>query len=435
MAVPTLTPKSTTSAIALPTGSDPGRVQDASLPFGIYSDSDLGSYSQHFCTGAADQVAYTYKKLGGDVLDVELTTGSVYAAYEEAVLEYSYILNIHQAKNSLSDLLGASTGSFNSKGSLSGSALSEYTGSNGVALKFPRFEFSYARRVGQGVSTEAGFGGDVPIYSASFSAVTGTQDYDLQNIISASAAGTDSAADTTSPYYGKVGNKKINVTKVYYKTPQAMWRFYGYYGGINTVGNLASYGQWTDDTTFEIVPAWQNKSQAMAFEDAIYTRNSHYSYEIKNNKLRIFPDITSVSPNKYWIEFYVDSDPWTGDSDKDTGTNGINNMNSLPFENIPFDNINSIGKQWIRRFSLSLCKEMLGNIRNKFTTIPIPGDSVTLNGADLLRQGKEEQEKLREELKSVLDETTYMKLMQEDATLTDAVNKIQERIPLRVFVG
>ena len=58
---------------------------------------------------------------------------------------------------------------------------------------------------------------------------------------------------------GKVGTKRINITKVYYKTPQAMWRFYGYYGGLNTVGNLSSYGQWTDDSTFEVIPPWQNK--------------------------------------------------------------------------------------------------------------------------------------------------------------------------------
>ena len=64
-----------------------------------------------------------------------------------------------------------------------------------------------------------------------------------------------------------------------------MWRFYGYYGGLNTVGNLANYGQFADDSTFEVIPPWHNKLQAMAYEDAIYTRNSHYSYEIKNNKL------------------------------------------------------------------------------------------------------------------------------------------------------
>jgi len=97
---------------------------------------------------------------------------------------------------------------------------------------------------------------------------------------------------------------------VFYKTPHAMWRFYGYYGGLNTVGNLSYYGQYADDSTFEVIPVWQNKAQAMAFEDAIWTRTSHFSYEIKNNQLRIFPNPTSVGPSKMWVEFSVKSSAW-----------------------------------------------------------------------------------------------------------------------------
>ena len=243
-----------------------------------------------------------------------------------------------------------------------------------MALAFPKFKFEYARRVAHGYATEAGFGGVTPIYSASFTTSNDKQDYDLQTIISSSAT------ESGQLYSGKIKDARINVTKVYYKTPQAMWRFYGYYGGLNTVGDLASYGQYADDSTFQLIPPWQNKAQAMAFEDAIWTRNSHYSYEIKNNRLRIFPKTVSVSPKKMWVEFFIDDgNPWIDNSGVDNGVNGINNINSLPFENTPYQKINSIGKQWIRRFALSLCKEMLGNIRSKFGAIPIPGDSVTLD--------------------------------------------------------
>ena len=434
MAVPTLSPVSQTSAVTLPSGSTASDVENnTSLPLGLYSDSDTPSalFSQYFCSGAADQVSYTYKKLGGDVLDIELTSGSIFAAYEEAVLEYSYILNLHQAKNALSDVLGAATGTFDHEGQLQSD--SELAGQN-VNLKYPRFEFAYARRVGYGVSTEIGFGGEVTIYSASFTGSLGTQDFDLQQILSSSAA-----SDSSLPFYGKVEGKRINITKVYYKTPSSMWRFYGYYGGLNTVGNLASYGQWADDTTWELIPAWQNKAQAMAFEDAIYTRNSHYSYEIKNNRLRVYPDMTTGGPTQYWVNFFVDPDPWdSGDVEGrggGAGVDGINNLNTLPFENLPYDNINAIGKQWVRRFALALSKETLGNIRSKFASIPIPGDSVTLDGPALLSQAQAEQEKLKENLKTTLGELTYSKLMVEDATMMDAVNNIQKRIPLKVFVG
>jgi hypothetical protein len=414
MATPTLTPVSQTSAVILPSASTPAEAAAAAFPFEIYTDD------QYFLTGAADQVAYTYAKLGGDVLDIELTKEQVFSAYQEAVLEYSYILNVHQVKNSIGDLLGAKTGSFDEEGQLQ-----DTTDLEDVALKFPKFKFEYARRVAHGYATEAGFGGVTPIYSASFNTTASVQDYDLQDIIS-----------NSSDFTGVVGDKRVNISKVYYKTPSAMWRFYGYYGGLNTVGDLASYGQYSDDSTFQLVPVWQNKAQAMAFEDAIYTRNSHYSYEIKDNKLRIFPETVSSGPIKMWVEFFVDTDtPWKEDTDVDNGVNGINNMNTVPFENIPYQSINSIGKQWIRRFALALAKEILGNIRSKIATIPIPGAQTTLNGAALLSQATTEQKELREELKKTLDELTYAKVAEGDGVLTKAINEIQQKIPMTVYVG
>ena len=252
----------------------------------------------------------------------------------------------------------------------------------------------------------------------------------MQKIVS-SSADTDSDLE----YYGKVGNKKILIKKVYYKTPHSMWRFYGYYGGLNTVGNLHQYGQFADDSNFELVPAWHNKMQAMGFEDNLWTRTSHFSYEVKNNNLRLFPEVTDTHPTKMWIEFAVQSDAWEEDSDRLAGTEGINNMNTLPFANIRFVHINAIGKQWIRRFALALTKEMLGQVRGKFSTIPIPGESVTLNAAELISQAKEEQSKLREELKITLDDMTYAKLAETEASIMDNSNKVQSTVPAGIFVG
>ena len=431
---PTLTPASTTSAIRLPATGNINNVA-AVVPFGIYTGSS------DFISGAASQVAYTYKKLGGDVVDIELSSSNVYAAYEESVLEYSYIVNIHQAKNVLGNVLGDTTGTFDHRGMLKTGPLSSSlaTGSvidnehvhakAGISLKYPKFEFSYENRFANAASAEIGIGGQKHEYSASFDTTSGEQDYDLQTIVSSSAL------TSSYPHFDKVGNKKIKITQVYYKTPHAMWRFYGYYGGLNTVGNLQQYGQWSDDSQFQVIPVWQNKLQAHGFEDAIYTRTSHFSYEIKNNKLRIYPQTTSVSPTKMWIRFTVEEDAWSEDTDRSVGIDGINNMNTMPFGNLPYESINSIGKQWIRRFALSLTKEMLGQVRGKFGTIPIPGESVTLNGTDLITQAKEEQDKLREELKTTLDEMTYAKLAETDATIAESVNKVQERIPLPVFVG
>ena len=142
MAVPTLTPASTLSAVVLPSAGNLGDVASA-LPFGIYSNSAA------FISGAADQVAYVYKKLGGDVLDIELTTGNVYAAYEEAVLEYSYLVNLHQAVNALPSMLGKSTGSFDQDGEITNSL-----SSSNVALKYPKYSLDFARNFGKAYALE-----------------------------------------------------------------------------------------------------------------------------------------------------------------------------------------------------------------------------------------------------------------------------------------
>jgi len=437
MSTRNLSPTSVTSSVVLPAsgtfiGQGAGGTEVKSgVVFGVYTGS------VDFITGAQDQVAYVYKKLGGSVLDVEITEDQVYAAYEEAVLEYSYILNLHQAKNSLSDLLGSETGSFDSKGEYKAGEISSSLGhgpygGNNVGTKYPNITFAYERKMAQAVSNEVNLNGYETVYSASFNTTASVQDYDLQSIISEKAS-----TDTGLAYYNKVGNNRLLIRKVFYKTPNAMWRFFGYYGGLNTVGNLQNYGQWADDSQFQIVPVWQNKMQAMAFKDAIYTRNSQYSFELKNNKLRIFPEPQQVSPPKMWVEFVIanEQEPWEENANRLNNVGGVNNMNTLPYKNILYEKINSMGKQWIRRFTLSLCKEMLGQVRSKFGTIPIPGNNLSLNGDSLITQAKAEQQALRDELKSTLEELTYTKLAADDAAKVDSVVKVQERMPLPIFQG
>jgi hypothetical protein len=430
MAIPNFSPVSQMSKIILPPTGNTENVSNTTLPFGVYVSQEYWDENQinAYKTGSVEQVAFTYKKLGGDVLDIELVETQIHAAYEEACLEYSYIINIHQAKNSLPFLLGQQTGSFNSDGQLTGSNAQDLAN---ASLAFPKMQFAYAKNLSLAVNTLVGVNGDEPVYSASFDITPGSQDYDLQKIVSSSAALNG----------WKVDGKRINILKVYYKTAAASWNFYGYFGGLNVVGNLSTYGQYADDSTFEVIPAWQNKLQAMAYKDAIKTRVSHWSYQLRNNILRLFPVPNSSSPLKFWFDFTVESNAWqqttlSGSIDNaSTNIGGINNMNTLPFQNLPYDKINSIGKQWIRRFALATAKEMLGHVRSKFDKVPIPGDSVTLNGDKLLTEGKEEKEKLREELRTQLAEMIYTKLGEDSAKIMEDASKTQQYIPNLIYVG
>jgi hypothetical protein len=289
-------------------------------------------------------------------------------------------------------------------------------------------KFEYSRRFGQAMSFDAGMGGTTPEYSASFDIIENIQDYDLQAIVKSSAE-----ADSSLPYASIDTSKRIIINRVFYRTPRSMWRFYGYYGGLNVVGNLATYGQYADDSTFELVPVWQNKLQAMNFEDMIYTRTSQFSYEIRDNKIRIFPIPVTGEIQKMWFTFQLVDDAWTVDETKKDGVDGINNLNTVPFANIPYENINSIGKQWIRRFALALSKETLGQIRGKFGTIPIPGENLTLNANELLSQAKDEQNALRDELKAVLDEMVYAALAERDAGMANNITTLKQSAPLPIY--
>jgi hypothetical protein len=366
-APPTLTPIQQTSPYVLKSTGSYDLVTTASVPFGIYVQGPLSSSS--WISGAVDQVALTYKMLGGDVLDIELTENNVYTAYEMATLEYSTIVNNHQASNVLSDFLGATTGTFDHLGNLQSGELSSSLSGTHIALKFP---------------------------------------------------------------------KRIAIRRVYYRSPNTMWRFYGYYGGLNVVGNLYTYGQYSDESTFEVVPAWQNKLQSMAYETNLYTRASHYAYEIFDNRIRIYPPPSQPgtgSPTKMWFTFTVPSDAWESDDTRKSGNDGINNYNTLPFGNIPYDNINSMGKQWIRKYALALTKGMLAQVRGKFGAIPIPGESVTLNASDLASQSESEKTSLITELIEMLDKMTYEALMESDANMTENSSRIQVNVPMGVYIG
>ena len=416
MPIPALSPKSTVSTSVLPITGTVSSVA-AELPFSVYSTDAA------FLSGASDQVAYVFKKLGGDVLDIEIKAGNVYTAYQEAVLEYSYLINSHQAKNVLSDMLGATTGTFDEDG--------ELTSGSDASKDFPNFGFGYARRVAEGISTEAGVGGFQTHYSASFQLNKNQQEYNLQSIVQ------NSSSVSSVDFYNKVNNKKVLIREIYYKSPKAMWQFFGYYGGLNVVGNLSTYGQYADDSTYEVIPTWQNRLQAMAYEDNVNVRFSHYSYELQNNYLKVFPPPGDWVGNNdiIWFTFTIEEDANAVDSTRLRGVKGVNNMNTLPFANLPYENINSVGKQWIRRFALALCKEILGQVRSKFATIPIPNDSVTLNGPDLISQARDEQDKLKTELKELLDALTYGALAAGDADIVDATSKVFQQVPNPIFIG
>jgi hypothetical protein len=417
--MPSLYPTSSTSSLVLPATASSSEVDTATypLPFGIYTSSE-------FKEGCADQVAYVYRKMAGDVLDLEITKYDVFAAYEDAVLTYSYLVNLYQARNALNSALGSKTGSFDSDGELSGST----TGILHAELKYPRLNFGYIRNIAGTFSEEAGVGGHHTVHTSSIDITDYVQEYDLQK----------SLQDSTI-FSGSVSGKKVLIKKVFYKTGRAFWSLYGMYGGINIIGSFANFNSYASDQTFEIMPVWEMKQRVMELEDRMWTRTSHFSYELRNNILKLYPTPSGGTPTKIYFEFIIpDEGPWTetsGSVYSSSTISGVNSINTLPFSNIPYENINSIGKQFIRSYALESCKETLGMVRGKFSTIPIPNENITMNGPELIANARETKEKLKDDLLKTLEETQYFSLSKKDAEMAEDVNKILQKIPLGIYVG
>ena len=381
------------------------------LPKQIYADDD------EFKQACVEMVTFVWYKLGGGQLDIELDEGQIYAFYQEAAWEFSNIVLMHQAKNILSSALGTQRGKFDRYGNLVDAEGYMAPGSH-VELKYPKFDFGYSYKVAQAIGAEVEAGGDRTWYKTSIELEQGEQDYNLQTLLEAQIQ------DSENELYNiidltKGGRVKFQIRRIYFRSPRTMWRFYGFMtGGLNLLGNLTNYGMYNDDSTWEVVPASSQKLQAQIFKDNINVRTSHYSFKVVNNILRLYPVPDGVYPNKVWIEFTLPNDIW-GDEGSESGINGVNNFNSIPFENIPFEDINPLGKNWIGQYCLALSMVALGNTRSKVNNIPFVNGSITLNGDSLITQGRETIKELKDQLNKDMEQMTYEKLVESDKNMVE----------------
>ena len=122
------------------------------------------------------------------------------------------------------------------------------------------------------------------------------------------------------------------------------------------------------------------------------------------------------------------SDPTADTGDK--MLNGVNNMSNIPFGNLTYSKINSIGRQWTRQYTLALCKELLGLIRGKMKSIPIPGGDLSLNGDDLVSQGRDDKKELVTQLKEMLESMTYDKLIEKESNSSNNLMNVLRKVPI-----
>ena len=378
-------------------------------PFGVYdAESD-------FQSEADNMVTFVKRKMGDDILSVELTSKQIFANFEEAVLEYSSIVNQYQAKSQLVNYLGFPTGS-----AMSGS---EET--------LPRDNLEYLARFAEPYAMEAGVGGSYNFSSGSIALTGSKQDYDIYTELKDADGNLIFSSSDNTP------RTKLKISEVFHFNPQAAYRFFDTTSAINYLNNEFSFESFTPETIFYVLPVFEDILRAGQLDLSNRVRRSNYSYKVHGTKIRIYPTPTSGN-KKLWIKVRQYPNP-TSPAYKDESIFGVSGMNSLPFGNIQYSRINSIGRQWIRQYTVALSKETLGLIRSKFGNIPVPGAEVTLNGTDLISQGREDKTNLITTLKEMLDTMTYDKLVEMQATRAENMHKQLKYIPIpngkAIFMG
>jgi len=367
----------------------------SSTPFGIF-DSDSS-----FTSDAPKVASWCAKRLGYPIIDIELLGENFFAVFEEAASEYSSQVNQFNIRNNLGSLEGQATGA-------------NYTGQSVLGS-----ELINVATIAEAYGNFANVGGRTDIKKNYITVGTGSQEYDLQTLF----------ADVSE------SGERIDVTKVYYETTPAINRFFDPYsvsgqGTLNLVDEFG-FGSFSPAAQFVLMPIYEDmlRIQQIEFNDQI--RKSAHTFNIVNNKIQIFPKPTSEY--KLWFEYQVVKD--RRENSTIITPNVVSDYSNIGYNFAEYNKINDVGKQWIRKYTLALAKEMLGAVREKYNTVPIPGSEVSLDGAALRAEAQTEKDSLIEQLRENLNEVSKKVRMENEAAMVDQQQQIVQKVPLNIYVG
>ena len=344
-------------------------------------------------------------RLGYPIVDVELIDVNFYMAFEEAVNVYNAKVNEYNMINNMFALQGQRIDS------LQGIQNRAVTGTG-----LP-FLTSLARDYG----TEAGTGGTVDWKKTSIWVNPNIQDYDLQALIG-------NASESCA---------RITIRRIFHDRPPAFARIYDPFSmtgmSYSNVLQELGFGAYSPATQFLMTPIFEDllRGQAIQFNDMV--RKSQYSFQLINNKLRLFPIPTFTY--KVWVEYTNDNAAFESGSLSASGSKVASDFSNVPYKNHAYADINDPGRQWIRNYFLANCKEMLGGIRQKYQTIPIPGGEVTLDGAELRSEAQQEKERLVDTLKEMLEAAGKFSQMEKQAQMAEQLQESLKRVPLLIYIG
>ena len=367
-------------------------------PYGFYdADTEFSGSSNHSVDKFADWAA---KRLGFPIIAVEMQETQFYACYEEAITEYSAQVNQFNIRDNMLSLQGQTTGS-----NITHTKVTPTFGRN----------IELAEQYG----TEAGVGGTIDFKTGSIEITSGSQVYDL-NALWANVSESGNA---------------IEVRKVFYEASPAITRYFDPYAGTGdgSYNMLDSFGFGNNSPAvqFMMMPMYADilKVQAIEFNDQI--RKSAYSFELQNNKLRIFPN----PETNYTLHFNYILKNDRSNTGQGTTTAVVSDFSNVPYDNMKFIHINDVGKQWIKKYALALCKELLGTIRSKYASLPIPGAETTMDGDTLRGEATAEKEVLMTQLREMLELTSRKTLLEADKEEAQHLQDKLGKVPIPILIG
>jgi hypothetical protein len=365
-------------------------------PFGFY-DNDL-----QFQVDIDKFAVFASRRLGYPIVEIELQDLNFYAAFEEAITTYGNEIYAYQVAENLLTLQGAPTTTSPGNNELVQGSLSN------VILLSNQY------------GTEAGVGGTVSWYTGSLTLTPGVQNYDMK-----------SWAASENIQGG------IEIKRIFYENTPAITRYFDPYAGAGagmmSMMDSMGFGGYSPAMNFMLMPLSYDlqKFQIIEFNDQI--RKSQYSFELVNNMLRIFP-IPNGRVDTLRFEYILLSDRNQPYVERD-GQNIITNASNVPYANPTYTTINSIGRQWVFEYGLAIVKEILGYVRGKYSTVPIPGSEVTLNQGDLISAATTEKQALIERLRAYLDTTSRKVLLENKSLEAEFQNKTIAQVPMTIFIG
>jgi hypothetical protein len=383
-------------------------ISGSSTPFGIY-DSDT-----EFRTDAPKTATWVAKRLGWPIVNIELDNEQIFTCFEESVSEYSAQINQFNLRNNLDILRGQP------KGRVANFSQTLVDGSF----------LPTAVRMAQQYGTLAGVGGSTGIKKAYVTLTSSVQIYDLMT------GATDAESGRS---FGAIfsGSSTVDVTRVYHEAVPAITRFFDPYsvgaqGTLNLMSELG-FGNYSPAAQFLMMPLYEDvlRMQHIEFNDHI--RKSAHSFNIVDNKLEIFPVPAINHPDRIYFE-YMSRDEFEHDS-QTIQADSLSDYSDIPYDFIQYSNINDVGKQWIRKYTLALSKELLGAIREKYSSIPIPDAEISLDGAALRAEAQVEKDMLITQLRENLDEMSRKNVMENKAHESTHHQEMLRKVPLRLYVG